>query len=1311
MDKAKKKRASHRRNVTKLEGKVNDMIGESAEGINVMKLKHFQRELEEERIDLKELHNEILELLCDEADNDVIDNERDEASNYNEKITTALIRIEEALENGRTEQREQSVSTSGGNIEPVPSRGSAAGKGVNVRLPKLELTKFGGQIHRWQEFWDGYSSAVHENENLAKADKFKYLKSLLEEPAKSVVAGLPLTSNNYETAVKLLKDRYGDPVIIQRAHINQLAYLPPVFSDKNLKRLRELHDQIETHYRGLEALHVDQITYSTIVVPMLMEKIPDGVKFNMIRGTEKKQINWGIEDLLEALAKELEVRESHGSLLQTVGQEKATRPRREEVPPTASSLLVDGRHNGRRKCVYCWEEHAPENCSNVRDVSERKGILSKYARCFVCLKSNHRAFECRSRLPCKRCNGRHHISICVAHIPDAKESQPQQSHQPDAMPSPSTSLLNANAPSWVGSTVSGDRVALQTALAKVNAKKESKVRVLFDTGSHRSFISAKVVSKLGLRPVRSEQLGIKPFGSVNAEYRMRDIVEVSLYSLSGNNCLKIECVVVEDIANISNCHAEIAKKKYPHLHNIWFSDVCRSVDALCVDVLIGSDWLWEFHQGETRRGGPGEPVAVKTKLGWVLSGPLKFEGKSFNSPEDSTVNFLPHVSQHPRILSVEENVNRLWDLDTLGIRQENEVHEAVIDDIRFTGSRYSVGLPWKVGHDKLPSNYANCLLRSQAQVRKFKKDPQTFDECDKMVDVQVEKGIIEEVGQERRKAHVLAAVVEEPQDINQIIDVNKYSKLGKLLRVTAYVLRFIRNVKDKKSGSELSHGRLSVSEIRQAEKHWIRQTQKTLRNDRNFGKIASQLNIVEMEGILVCKGRFDNLDMPIESKYPIYLPKEHKLTELIITDCHVRAHHCGVKGTLAELRSRFWVSKGRQYVKEILRKCFVCRRVEGKPFCEPPTAPLPEYRVSEVPPFSNVGVDFAGPLYIKDTKGKVAKSYICLFSCCVTRALHLEIVHDLSAPTFINCLRRFCARRGTPCLINSDNAKTFKSTAALLKKLAKDPIVLDFLETKRIDWKFNLELSPWQGGHFERLIGCVKRCLRKVLGNAKLSFDELSTVVTEVEATLNSRPLTYHYSEIGEEVLTPSHLLVGRRLTPLSTGFANYSSFDDKDPHSNLSKRFLYLTRTVNHFWSRWRREYIADLRETHRMKNRKAIEVKPGDVVLIHDENTRRGMWKTGIIEETIRGKDRQVRGAKIRKMGKGKPEFINRPLQKLVPLEITREVCQEIENGEERKGEMERNEQEEGQREDNEKEGKGRPSRAAAKDARWRTRLILDS
>jgi len=445
--------------------------------------------------------------------------------------------------------------------------------------------------------------------------------------------------------------------------------------------------------------------------------------------------------------------------------------------------------------------------------------------------------------------------------------------------------------------------------------------------------------------------------------------------------------------------------------------------------------------------------------------------------------------------------------------------------------------------------------------------------------------------------------------------------------------------------------------------------------------------------------------MPIASKYPIYLPREHRLTELIIIDFHKRSCHCGVKATLAELRTRFWVPKGRQQVKKIVSKCVVCKKLEGRPFKEPPTVPLPEYRVNKAPPFSNIGVDFAGPLYVRQGKDKMTKCYVCLFSCCVTRALHLELVKDLSAHTFLNCLRRFCARRGTPELINSDNARTFKSTAKLLKSLARDPEVATYLQSSRIEWRFNLELSPWQGGHFERLIGCVKRCLRKVIGIARLSYDELSTVLTEIESILNSRPLTYCYSELGEEVLSPSHLIHGRRLTPLSTGFSTYGSYDDYDAPLNLSKRFLYLTKTLSHFWNRWRREYLPDLRESHRMKTISSAEVKTGDVVVIQDDNVKRGMWKSGIVEEVIKGKDGNIRGAKVRKIGKGKPEILNRPLQKLFPLEITcSRLWEKSGNSEKREiGQLEANERK------NASENGVRPYRVAAQDARWKSRLML--
>ena len=182
----------------------------------------------------------------------------------------------------------------------------------------------------------------------------------------------------------------------------------------------------------------------------------------------------------------------------------------------------------------------------------------------------------------------------------------------------------------------------------------------------------------------------------------------------------------------------------------------------------------------------------------------------------------------------------------------------------------------------------------------------------------------------------------------------------------------------------------------------------------------------------------------------------------------------------------------------------------------------------ESPPFAKVGVDFAGPLYAREG-GEMVKVYIALFTCCVTRAVHLDLVRNLSLSSFLNCLRRFASRRGTPTLIVSDNAKTFKAAQKAVKKLYESGNVRAYMQDNCVKWQFNLERAPWWGGFFERLVGLVKRCLRKVLGNAKLTFEELLTTLVEVEGTLNSRPLTYIYDEVENDVLTPNHLIFGRR--------------------------------------------------------------------------------------------------------------------------------------------------------------------------------------
>lgn len=182
-----------------------------------------------------------------------------------------------------------------------------------------------------------------------------------------------------------------------------------------------------------------------------------------------------------------------------------------------------------------------------------------------------------------------------------------------------------------------------------------------------------------------------------------------------------------------------------------------------------------------------------------------------------------------------------------------------------------------------------------------------------------------------------------------------------------------------------------------------------------------------------------------------------------------------------------------------MHHCVLCRRFEGAACQAPPS--LPTFRVKEEPPFSYTGVDFAGPFYVRMTGlSKSNKVWLCLYTCCVTRAVHLETVPDLSTETFIRCLKRFAARRGLPHQFLSDNGKTFKAAAKVIQAVLSDKEVQDHLSGLGVKWLFNIEKAPWWGGVFERLIKSSKRCLR--IGQARFSYDELQTAV--VEAIINS---------------------------------------------------------------------------------------------------------------------------------------------------------------------------------------------------------------
>ena len=165
--------------------------------------------------------------------------------------------------------------------------------------------------------------------------------------------------------------------------------------------------------------------------------------------------------------------------------------------------------------------------------------------------------------------------------------------------------------------------------------------------------------------------------------------------------------------------------------------------------------------------------------------------------------------------------------------------------------------------------------------------------------------------------------------------------------------------------------------------------------------------------------RINNAAVADCCKQLILLPPHHRFTELFIREKHFKVLHNGIRDTLNAVRETHWILWGREAVKKVSRKCVICKRYEGKSVSSPPLTQLPEERVGEYPPFANTGIDFAGPLYIK-SDGKV---YVCLFTCGITRAIHLELTTDLSASSFLQAFRCFVGRRGLPTKIISDNAK------------------------------------------------------------------------------------------------------------------------------------------------------------------------------------------------------------------------------------------------------------------------------------------------
>ena len=256
--------------------------------------------------------------------------------------------------------------------------------------------------------------------------------------------------------------------------------------------------------------------------------------------------------------------------------------------------------------------------------------------------------------------------------------------------------------------------------------------------------------------------------------------------------------------------------------------------------------------------------------------------------------------------------------------------------------------------------------------------------------------------------------------LSNIINCKDCSSLDRLLRVTAIVLKFIKMLKSRVKGEHPPiTADVTTSDIELAQILWIKELQDQMEVTEKFRSWNRDLNLfTDGNGLLRCKGRLSNSDLPYSARFPILLDAAHYFTTLIVMQG-------GVKETLTELRSKFWLERGRNFVRKLIFNCVTCKKQDGRPYKSLNPPPLPEFRVREAPPFTYVGFDYVGPLYVKYTSKLDEKAWVCLITCCVSRAVHLEVVPNMTVQAFLRCFRRFTARRSTPLLVVSDNTKTF----------------------------------------------------------------------------------------------------------------------------------------------------------------------------------------------------------------------------------------------------------------------------------------------
>ena len=527
----------------------------------------------------------------------------------------------------------------------------------------------------------------------------------------------------------------------------------------------------------------------------------------------------------------------------------------------------------------------------------------------------------------------------------------------------------------------------------------------------------------------------------------------------------------------------------------------------------------------------------------------------------------------------------------------------------------------------------------------------------------------ENVKREVRNYNMTVETIE--NEIKPVFDITKFSSLKKVYGVTEKIMKFVANSLKRNSDNVYDHAKEYWLKLMQEESFpeeikFLKNLNKSntkINEKTNVPKLIKDLNLfLDDNNLLRCQGRIGKCNFySYEVQNPILLSKSHYLTKLIVEDQHVRCKHMGLGTTLTELREKgYWLPNGRQVVKSIIRPCIICQKMNAVSCNLPKLTNLPRERVQFIKPYDNLAIDYTGHIYVANDQGEKVKVYIVLYTCLALRCVHIDVVPDLTVLSFLHLFKRFCSRFSTPSSIFTDNGHYFEASRPHLSKAFITDDFTQFMRENSIRHRTIPLYASWVGGVYERQIKTMKQCLYKTVGRAQVTYQQLITILTDIEDVINNRPLTYVNSDIHDlEPLTPNRILKVYKSNRLTF----FDDFDRNDPmwcpnsdrnnlHESLNKTLSFEQKLFEDYRNIWYRQYLLSLREN----NRDVFEVnwnnrlKEGSIVLVETPKPR-PYWLLGKITKLLYGNDGKVRSVYLKL---GNKDEIHRSLNHIYPLEV---------------------------------------------------------